>query len=205
MTEDDAKAWIEDRLTVPRETVDRLSLFARILTNANGSQNLISEASVPDLWGRHIVDSAQLLLHGPVNDDARWVDLGSGPGLPGLVLAILNPAPITLVELRPLRCAFLLSVREQMGLDHVSIVQGDVKSITGRFDVITARAFAPLEKLLKIARPLAKSDSIWVLPKGKSGSSELAQLPIAWQKRFTVQQSATASDAAILVGRGQFC
>src|SRR5690606_12110708 len=115
--------------------------------------------------------AAQLLpLGGAVK---RWLDIGSGPGLPGLVIAILSDATVTLNEPRRLRADFLGRVGRELGLSNVSVAECKVEKLTGKFDVITARAVARLDRLLAMAGHLAHDETKWVLPKGESAQSEL--------------------------------
>ena len=205
--EADARAWIATLPGVSRETLERLDAFAALLTEENARQNLVAASTLgPALWGRHIADSAQLLPLAPTIG-GRWADLGSGPGLPGLVIAILAPHwHMTLVESRRLRCDFLRTAVAKLGLDaQVTVAQQRVEAHReGRYDVISARAFAPLPALLATATHLSRQSTIWLLPKGKNAVNELSTLPQAWQKLFHVEPSRTDSDARILVGSGSF-
>ena len=202
-----ARAWIATLPGVSRETLERLDAFAALLTQENARQNLVAASTLgPALWGRHIADSAQLLPLAPTIG-GRWVDLGSGPGLPGLVIAILAPHwHMTLVESRRLRCDFLRTAVATLGLEaQVTVAQQRVEAHReGRYDVISARAFAPLPALLATATHLSRQSTIWLLPKGKNAVNELSTLPQAWQKLFHVEPSRTDSDARILVGSGSF-
>lgn len=205
--ESEARAWIATLPGVSRETMERLEEFAALLTAENARQNLIAASTLGEaLWCRHIADSAQLLPLAPIAG-GRWVDLGSGPGLPGLVIAILAPQwQVTLVESRRLRCDFLRGAVAKLGLDaRVTVAQHRVEAYReGRYDVISARAFAPLPALLAAATHLSQKSTVWLLPKGKNAVNELSTLPQAWQKLFHVEPSRTDSDARILVGSGSF-
>lgn len=196
MTEADARAWLAARF--PAEALDRLERYVALLLAENAHQNLIGKASAGQVWARHIVDSAQLLAF--ASDAETWLDIGSGPGLPGLVLACLNPAPIDLVEPRARRIAFLEQARAALGLDHVRIFATTVERLPdARYAAITARAYAPLPEIFASTIRLTGPSTIWVLPKGRSAESELAAARAAWQGGFHVEQSATDSDARILV------
>lgn len=202
-----AREWIATLPDVSRETLDRLDRFATLLTEEAGSQNLVAASTLgPALWVRHLADSAQLLPLAP-RSGGRWIDLGSGPGLPGLVIAILAPHwHVTLVDSRRLRCDFLRAAVADLGLDsQVSVAQQRVESHNDApYDVISARAYAPLPSLLASASHLAQKSTIWLLPKGKNAVNELSTLPQAWQKLFHVEPSRTDSEARILVGTGSF-
>ena len=202
-----AREWIATLHNVSRETLDRLGRFTSLLTEEARRQNLVAASTLgPALWVRHLADSAQLLPLAPPSG-GHWIDLGSGAGLPGIVIAILAPHwQVTLVESRRLRCDFLRSVVADLGLEaQVTVAQHRVEvHRDGPYDVISARAYAPLSALLASANHLAQKSTVWLLPKGKNAVNELSTLPQAWQKLFHVEPSRTDSEARILVGTGSF-
>lgn len=203
-----ARGWIESLPGVSRETLEQLECFSAMLIAENDQQNLVAASTLQEdaLWTRHMADSAQLVpLAG--EGSGRWIDLGSGPGLPGLVVAILAPQwHMTLAESRRLRCDFLRQCVEVLDLEsRVTVFQGRVESLPAEpFDVISARAFAPLPRLIDTARHLARRETIWLLPKGKNAQTELSSLPATWQNSIELKPSLTDSDAGILVARGDF-
>lgn len=201
MTEAEARDWVARTFDVPRETLARLDAFAELLRAENDRQNLVSKASLDQLWQRHIADSAQLLRFVD-NPCANWIDLGSGAGFPGLVVARLHGGPVTLVEERRLRIDFLHQAAEVLGVD-LTIVGGKVERVPPRpFDVISARAFAPLPRLLALATGLSTTKSLWVLPKGRNAQSELDALDPSWQGEFRLEPSVTDPEARIIVATG---
>jgi len=185
------------RSDVPRETLDQLERFSALLIEENQSQNLISPASIPELWTRHILDGAQ--LYGLAGRQGSWCDIGSGPGLPGLVIAILGGRPMTLNEPRKLRAAFLRRVVADLGLERVSVAECKVERLAGKFDFITARAVAQLGKLFGMACHLAHSETKWVLPKGEKAQSELDEARTTWQGGFCLVSSRTHPGSAIVI------
>jgi 16S rRNA (guanine527-N7)-methyltransferase len=185
------------RADVPRETMEQLDTFASLLVEENQRQNLIAPSSVSDLWSRHIVDGAQLF--GLAGGEGHWCDIGSGPGLPGLVIAILGGQPMTLNEPRKLRAEFLRRAVVELGLDHVEVAECKVERLAGKFDFITARAVANLDKLLGMAWHLAHSETKWVLPKGERAKSELDEARTSWQGSFRLVPSRTHPASAIVV------
>lgn len=185
---------------VSRETFERLSRFAELLLDENGRQNLIAPNSEKELWTRHILDGAQLL--GLAEREGTWLDIGSGPGLPGLVIAIIGGRPMTLNEPRKLRAEFLRNVIADLGLADVQIAECKVERMTGKFDIITARAVAPLGRLFGMACHLAHSETKWVLPKGERAQSELDEAREAWQGRFRLVPSQTHPASAIVIAEG---
>ena len=182
---------------VSRETLAILECYAELLIQGNQHQNLIAPNSVSELWTRHLLDGAQLL--GVAGRDGSWLDIGSGPGLPGLVIAILGGRPMTLNEPRRLRADFLRETVEQLGLSGVTVADDKAERLTGKFDVITARAVAPLDKLFGMACHLAHRETKWVLPKGERAQSELDEARKAWQGDFRLVPSRTHPGSAIVV------
>jgi 16S rRNA (guanine527-N7)-methyltransferase len=186
---------------VSRETVDLLERYARRLKDESERQNLVSRSTLDSLWERHILDSAQLVNFGP-HGDASWVDIGSGAGLPGLVIAALVTGPVLLIEPRRLRAEFLSHVVTELGLrGRVRIAAAKAESVDGRFDAITARAVSSLSRLLDISTHLSTRNSVWVLPKGRSAESELAEARRRWHCHAEIVPSGTDPDSQILVLR----
>ena len=182
---------------VSRETFEKLQRFAALIVETNQSQNLVAAKSIPDLWERHILDGAQ--LYGLTRGPGSWCDIGSGPGLPGLVIAIIGDVPITLIEPRRMRAEFLRLAADQLGLARVTIEQRKVEQLTGKYDYITARAVARLGKLFAMANHLAHDGTRWVLPKGESVKSELDEARQTWQGEFRLVPSQTHEKAAIVI------
>lgn len=203
MTEEEARAWLESNFDVPRETWDRLECYVALLLEEAERQNLISQSTKAHIWARHIVDSAQLLrLARTVR--GRWVDLGAGAGLPGIVVAILSDRPVTLIESRKLRVGFLDHVIEALRLPSAltSLTRVELVTLDQPAGIISARAFAPLPRLFATAVHLSDSETLWLLPKGRNWQNELASASEAWQAVFHVEQSITDADSAILTVRG---
>jgi 16S rRNA (guanine527-N7)-methyltransferase len=200
-TEEEARAWIESAFDVPRETMARLDRFAALLRAENERQNLISRASIEHMWLRHIADSAQLLRFAP-RRDSSWLDLGTGAGFPGLIVAMLQAGPVTLVEERRLRADFLVRAAGALNV-RVEVIAAKAERIKPRpFDVISARAFAPLGRLLELGTGFSTNNSIWLLPKGRNAESELAALDPSWQGSFRLEPSVTDAEAQIIVAEG---
>ena len=202
MTEDDAKGWLRETLSVSRETMDRLEAFAALVTEEKDPQNLGGAATTPQLWSRHILDSAQLVVFAEGQRGA-WLDLGSGPGFPGIVLAILTQDPVHMVEERKGRVAFLERACAELGLARAKVHGCKVERLRlPPVEIITARAFAPLPKLFTLAHSFSTQKTLWLLPKGKSAHAELASVRGTWQGMFHVKQSITDAEAAIITATG---
>jgi len=194
------EAEARTRLDVSRETLERLDHYVALLASENGRQNLVSRSSLEHVWSRHILDSAQLIRFAP-ETDVDWIDLGSGAGLPGMVVAMLHRRMMTLVENRPARARFLVETVRALGLEsQVTVLACAAKTVPSRaFDVITARAFAPLGQLLAEGLRFAGPDTVWILPKGRSAKSELEAVRASWQGDFALEPSVTDTDAFIVV------
>ena len=185
---------------VSRETFEKIEAYAAMLREESQRQNLVSAATLDDLWERHILDSAQLVGLEP-RSGLSWVDIGSGAGLPGIVIACLVAGPVTLIEPRRLRAEFLHRVCESLKLN-ASVFLGKAERAEGSYDVITARAVTNLSNLLKISAHLSTRNSRWVLPKGRNAERELVEAQQAWQGAFHVERSATDPESRIIVGTG---
>jgi 16S rRNA (guanine527-N7)-methyltransferase len=202
-SEQEADEWIASHFHVSRETMSQLRAFAGLVEQENERQNLIARSSLPHIRRRHIADSAQLVRHAPA-DATRWLDLGSGAGFPGLIVALLWPGDVTLVESRRLRAEFLRAAASGLSLSQrLSVAHARLEQMTPRpFDVISARAFAPLDRLLLLATPFSTEKTRWILPKGRSAQSELDAARGAWQGDFRLEPSLTDPDAHIIVAEG---
>ncbi len=201
MNEAEARAWVRERFGVPRETL--LERFATLLRAEAEAQNLIARSTFDQLWSRHLVDSAQLI---PLASDAgpgTWLDIGSGAGLPGLVVAALGDRPVTMVEPRARRVEFLRGAVAELGLPQALVAGSRIESFRSPTPaaVISARAVAPLHQLFAAARHCADRDTLWLLPKGRGAHSEVDAARKAWQGSFHVEQSITQSESLIVVAR----
>lgn len=186
---------------VSRETRDRLELFATLLRKWTKKINLISPSTTPHIWSRHILDSAQLVAYG--SSAMNWVDLGSGGGLPGVVVAALlaeqqPDARVTLVESDGRKIAFLFESARAMELD-ISIEHRRIEDHAQPvFDVVSARALAPLPQLLALASPYLAPTGRCLFLKGETLESELTSVASHWHMKATTHRSLTDPRARIL-------
>ncbi|MEQ1549839.1 16S rRNA (guanine(527)-N(7))-methyltransferase RsmG [Sphingorhabdus sp.] len=201
MIEDEARKWLEQNFDVPRETWEKLEAFVAFLKAEATEQNLISASTLDQIWVRHIVDSAQLLAFAP-SGPGQWIDLGAGAGFPGIVIALLSDWKVALVESRAKRIDYLERTLAHLGLEGRAEVAGmPVERVeTQKYDVISARAFAPLPKLLNLSARFSTDKTKWLLPKGRNAVNELEEARKAWDLDFSVQPSVTDPEAGILVG-----
>lgn len=188
-------------LGVARETVSRLSTYVDLLCKRNEQLNLVAASTLQQVWQRHILDSAQLVSLIPT--EARTIiDLGSGAGFPGMVIAImLRDRPgltVHLVESIQKKCRFLGEVKDATGAPvQVHWARAEALPVT-KADVITARAVAPLEKLLGLAYPFFKTDSIGLFLKGKSLGDELTLASKSWKLDSTPIPSRSDPSGTVL-------
>lgn len=203
MDEASARGLVEKQFDVSRETMDRFDAFIALLREENERQNLVSRASVGEVWRRHILDSAQLLRWAPARGSI-WIDLGTGAGFPGLIVAALHRGPVSLVEERALRVDFLRRAIEMLGLGgRVELLGSRVERVERRrFDVISARAFAPLPRLFDLATRFSTQKTLFILPRGRNAGAELAAARSSWQGGFRLEPSLTDADARILLAQG---
>jgi 16S rRNA (guanine527-N7)-methyltransferase len=200
-TEAEARQWLAVDLGVPRETLERFDSFAAYLRQQNERQNLVSRGSLEHLWVRHIADSAQLTLHAP-SPTASWLDLGSGAGFPGLIVAALHQGPVTLVESRKLRVQFLEQAADILQV-RVRIIGERLEKVAAEpFAVISARAFARSATTFEISHPFSTATTRWILPKGASAQSELDAARASWQGEFRLVPSLTDDRASIIIAEG---
>ena len=201
--EDSAQRWLAGLPECDAEAMARLERLVALLGLENQHQNLVAAASLGAVWQRHIADSAQLLIDVPRETAGPWLDLGTGAGFPGLVIAALRPdLERVLVESRARRVEWLQMCARELDLPRVR-VEGQRLERLAPFSaaVISARAFAPLDKLLELSARFSTPATLWRLPKGRSAQQELSQID-GWNHAFHVKQSLTDPDAGIIVGQG---
>ena len=203
-----AKAWFDANFPdVPREIWSRMEHYVDMLLAEAQHQNLIAASTIGNVWTRHIVDSLQLLLLVPASYASQpWLDVGSGAGLPAIPVALCRSGAVHCIESRALRCAFLrqtadmLGLSPQMSVHEMPAAQCNLAPIS----IISARAFAPLPKLLAQINRFSNAQTIWVLPKGKNAATEVSMLSQNQQQMFHVKPSVTDAAAQILVAKGRF-
>lgn len=199
-SEQDARDYLEP--LCDEQAQIRLSHLAHSLGEENERQNLVAKGTLANVWQRHIADSAQLLSY-VSRETGPWVDLGSGAGFPGLVLAVLTAdSEVILIESRKKRIDWLERMVKELELKNCRIIGDRVENVGGiNAGAITARAFASLDNILSLSKPLSTDRTVFVLPKGRSAAQELQAMPKRVRQTFHVEQSLTDPDAGILVGR----
>ncbi len=189
------------RTSVSRETLARLKAYADILVDWNARHNLVAKSTLPDLWWRHFWDSAQLAPLVP-RTAHTLADLGSGAGFPGLVLAAMLPGlAVTLHEATTKKCAFLRLAAERMDVS-VTIQNARLEDLApGHFDVVTARALAPLPQLLGYAQNFVGPNTVCLFLKGQNVGAELTEAHKYWNIKASQVPSQTDPSAAIVIMR----
>jgi 16S rRNA (guanine527-N7)-methyltransferase len=187
------------RFNVSRESLAKLQILADLVAKWNPRINLVASASLADIWQRHIADSLQLQRHLPV-DCKKITDLGSGAGFPGLVLAIATGIETTLVESNAKKAAFLAEVIRRTRAP-ARVLNGRIEKLAVEQDVdaVTARALAPLAKLIDLAFPLLSKGAIGIFLKGQDVEAELTQATKYWKIRAKKYPSATDPHGVVLV------
>ena len=180
--------------------MERMDAYYALLAAWSGRMNLVGPSAMAEFWERHALDSAQLLAHAP---DARiWADIGAGAGFPGLVLAILlqdRPGvAVHLIESMAKRCHFLRTVSVALNLP-TQVHNARAESLNlSPVDVVTARACAPLPRLLEYARPLLKGPAIALFLKGREAETELSEARKAWRFTASLSPSISGADGRII-------
>lgn len=182
---------------VSRETLDRLEIYAERLAKWNRAINLVAKPTVNQTWTRHFLDSAQLLDYVPTNS-RTWIDLGSGAGFPGLVIAIMRPdISVTLVESDRRKSVFLTETARETGTD-VSVLCERAEAIDIKSDIVSARALASLSDLLELAKPLLSPKGVCLLLKGENVENELTEANHLWHIDHERHESRADPRGAIL-------
>lgn len=194
--------------SVSRETVARLEVYADLLRRWQKTINLVASSTLDAIWDRHFADSAQLLALAP--PEARnWIDLGSGAGFPGLVLAILlaekGGAHVSLVESDTRKAAFLREVARATGVA-VDIYAQRIETVATQakfepIDVVTARALAPLPRLLDLSAPYFTRDTLGLFLKGREAKAEVEEAHQTWDFDAELAPSLTDNSGRIIIVR----
>ena len=188
-----------EKLDVSRETLDRLQCYAALLARWNKAINLVSGDSLDDLWRRHMLDSAQLMQYLPkeTGHESILVDLGSGAGFPGLVPSIIGVKTVHLIESDQRKAIFLREVAREVGSDvHIHAIRIEqMKSFAA--DVVTARALAPLPKLLDYAEKFLPNGGTALFLKGETAEREVEEA--ARDRQFALTRHPSRSDPSGVV------
>ncbi len=206
MTEEDAKKQIETLCDVSRETMDRLQVYADLLERWNSKINLVSKSTLSEKWQRHFLDSAQIWPHIP-KEVKNLVDVGSGAGFAGLVLAIIGAEKrpnltFTLIESDARKCAFMRNVAREVRIS-VNVQTARIESVADRnADIMTARALAPVVQLLSYSQNILTSTGVCLFLKGDACGTEVEQARESWDFNAIETASLTHPTGKILTLSG---
>jgi 16S rRNA (guanine527-N7)-methyltransferase len=190
-----------EQLGVSRETLERLTVHLDLLRRWQPAINLVGPATLADPWRRHFLDSAQLVKFLP-DGAASLADLGSGAGFPGMVLALLGVPGVHLIEANRRKAQFLREVARATGA-RVAIHVARIEQMQGwPADVITARALAPLPRLLELAQGFLSADSVGLLLKGRSAERELTEARGSWHMVAAMFPSLSEPNGIVVQLRG---
>lgn len=197
MTENDARGWIEHHFGA--EATERVARFADRVIAESEQQNLIARSTLDAIWARHVLDSAQLIpLAGRVDEATRWLDIGSGAGFPGAIVALLLPAQVTLVEPRRRRADFLADALS--GAPNATVVTAKIEGAKlPPQQIVSARAVAPVDELLRATRHVTDISTRYILPRGRTAHVELESARRGWHGLFHVEPSITDAESGILI------
>ncbi len=185
-------------LTPTPEQEKQLKRYAELLTQWQARINLVGPDTIPHLYTRHMLDSAQLVPY--VGTGKNILDIGSGAGFPALVLAILTDNKITACERVGKKVQFMMHVSRETGLkDRFSVIQKDVRQVEGIYDVVTARALADLKDLFEWTDHLKNEETTFVFPKGESVNKEISSANQFWVMTTQLEKSITSIEAKILI------
>jgi 16S rRNA (guanine527-N7)-methyltransferase len=199
----DAVSALDGIVSVSRETADRLEAFVALVKRWQAAENLVATASLPDVWRRHVADSAQLV--GLFPDTRRWLDIGSGGGFPGLVTAILlaeTPgARVDLIESNARKCAFLRQVIRDTAAParvHQGRIEALLKGWSEPVERVSARGLARLDRLLSLAEPVLSAGAVGTFHKGQDFEREIEETAKSWKFDLVSYPSQTDSHGVIL-------
>lgn len=193
---------------VSRGTLDRLETYAQLLARWQAKINLVAPGTLADVWHRHFADSAQLVPVAPA-EAKTWLDLGAGAGFPGLVVAIMQAEKgncrVTLCESDTRKAAFLSDVKRKTGVA-VDIMPARIEldsthASVGQADVVSARALAPLPRLLALAAPFFHAQTVGLFLKGREAEKEIAEAAVRWRFDAELKPSITDREGRIVVIR----
>ncbi len=193
------------RFAVSHETLEKLQIYRRLLIQWQDAVNLVAPATLDAIWLRHFADSAQLLLHAPKNAKT-WIDLGSGAGFPGLVIAIMianqSGSCVHLVESNGRKCSFLSEVAQHTGaaitVHNARIADFASSGEVTAAEVVTARALAPLGRLFELSQPFLRAGASALFLKGREAEKEIAAARKAWTFEVQMYPSISEVDGRVL-------
>ena len=199
MNEANVIKYLKNDLSFNEKAIKKLKIFSNYLLNYNKRYNLISKSTESSLWHRHILDSAQIIKHLPKND-LRIDDFGSGAGFPGIILSIYDQKDkfhVKLYEKSQVKRNFLCKIRDELNLKFD--LQKDVYSDTIKTDIIVARAFKKLDKIMKISREIVKKPHKLIILKGQNAQEEANKAFKSHKYSYKLEESMTNKKSKIII------
>ena len=200
MNDDEAKQILLKDLKFTENDVSKLEVLKKSLLEYNSKYNLISKSTEKSIWSRHILDSAQLIKYFSTKYEASLADFGSGAGFPGLIIAIFNKNPkfhVKLYEKSPVKRSFLNFIKEK--LDIQFIVAENIYDEVIEADIVVARAFKKIDRIIEISREMIKKPHKIIILKGKNAQSEINNVSLGSNYRYNLERSITDTDSKIII------
>ena len=200
MNDDEAKQILLKDLNFSENDVNKLEVLKKSLLEYNSKYNLISKSTEKSIWSRHILDSAQLIKYFSTKYEASLADFGSGAGFPGLIIAIFNKNPkfhVKLYEKSPVKRSFLNFIKEK--LDIQFIVAENIYDEVIEADIVVARAFKKIDRIIEISREMIKKPHKIIILKGKNAQSEINNVSLGSNYRYNLERSITDTDSKIII------
>ena len=200
MNDDEVKQILLKDLKFTENDVTKLEVLKKSLLEYNSKYNLISKSTEKSIWSRHILDSAQLIKYFSTKYEASLADFGSGAGFPGLIIAIFNKNPkfhVKLYEKSPVKRSFLNFIKEK--LDIQFIVAENIYDEVIEANIIVARAFKKIDRIIEISREMIKKPHKIIILKGKNAQSEINNVSLGSNYRYNLERSITDTDSKIII------
>jgi len=200
MLEANAKKLLIEDLNFTNVDMNKLELFRKYLIEYNKKYNLISKNTEKLIWCRHILDSAQLVKYFDTNLNTKLVDLGSGAGFPGLIIALYNKNPkfhVKLYEKSPVKRDFLTMMRKKLSLDFT--IEENIYKESISVDIIVARAFKKIDKIIDISREIVKKPHKIIVLKGRNAQNEIKNVSLASNYSYKLEKSITDNDSKLII------
>ena len=200
MKEEQAKVFLINQLNISNTDMKRLEIFKNLLLDYNKKFNLISKNTEKSVWFRHILDSAQLMNFISTNSDKKLVDLGTGAGFPGIIIALLNKNPnfhVKLYEKSKVKRDFLNIVKKLLSINFE--INNNVYEKTINADIVVSRAFKKLSEIIKISREIVKKPHKLIILKGKNAQYEINNVSFDNNYSYKLEKSVTDIDSKIVI------
>ena len=200
MKEEQAKVFLINQLNISNKDMKKLEIFKKLLLDYNKKFNLISKNTEKSVWFRHILDSTQLMNFISTNSDKKLVDLGTGAGFPGLIIALLNKNPnfhVKLYEKSKVKRDFLNIVKKLLSINFE--INNNVYEKTINADIVVSRAFKKLSEIIKISREIVKKPHKLIILKGKNAQYEINNVSFDNNYSYKLEKSVTDIDSKIVI------